>query len=540
MREPLLIPTAAFAAGILISRFASPDVWPLAGAILALAALAIASRKHAGIAASLVTAAMLAGGSLAERLHRPGPPPELDAAPGESLILSGCIVQPPVFTEDRERLTLELEPGALVNVSLSLREGEPPPRLQYGQRIELDARVRKPRNFQNPGAFDYVRYLARQRVYWTASARAGTPIQVLPGRCGSRFMAAIFSLRVAALERIERLYAGNAYATGMLEAILLGESSKLDKVWTEEFRRTGTYHALVISGLHVTVLAGVLLFLLRVCMIPEFPSLAIAALAAWIYAAVSGWSAPVIRAAGGFTLYLCCRYCYRRGRILNLVAAIALAYLIYDPGQLFEASFQLSFLAVAAIGAIAIPVIDATSGVYSRAPRKLDDHRRDARLPPKAAQFRIELRLLAETISLWTRIPERFLHPVLAIPVRFAIWACEMIVISAVVQLALALPLALYFHRVSVTGLSANLLIVPLMSAVVPIGFLAIFTGWTFVAWLAGSLLNAAARVAAWHIPWEPDRRIPDPPLWLAVALVAGLVALAIGIRARRWWVSRR
>ena len=51
----------------------------------------------------------------------------------------------------------------------------------------------------------------------------------------------------------------------MMQAMLIGESSQLQKIWTENFRRTGTFHALVISGAHVAVLAGVLLFLLRMC-----------------------------------------------------------------------------------------------------------------------------------------------------------------------------------------------------------------------------------------------------------------------------------
>ena len=54
-------------------------------------------------------------------------------------------------------------------------------------------------------------------------------------------------------------------------------TSKLEKIWTESFRRTGTFHALVISGVHVTVLAGVLLFLLRILMIPEIPALTLTA-----------------------------------------------------------------------------------------------------------------------------------------------------------------------------------------------------------------------------------------------------------------------
>ena len=201
----------------------------------------------------------------------------------------------------------------------------------------------------------------------------GSVARVLPGRCGSRLMAGIFALRVATLDRIERLYGGNHYSTGMMEAILIGESSKLEKVWTENFRRTGTFHALVISGVHVTVLAGVLLFLLRLCAVPEFTALTLTAGSAWLYALVSGLSAPVVRAAGGFTLYLIARFFFRKGRVMNLLAAIALVYLLWDPGQMFDASFQLSFLCVAAIGALATPLLEATSSPLARGLRSIGD-----------------------------------------------------------------------------------------------------------------------------------------------------------------------
>ena len=100
----------------------------------------------------------------------------------------------------------------------------------------------------------------------------------------------------------------------MMEAMLIGESSQLQKIWTENFRRTGTFHALVISGAHVAVLAGVLLFFLRICSLGEIPALALTAAAAWLHALVSGFSPPVARAAGGFTLYLVARFFFRQGR----------------------------------------------------------------------------------------------------------------------------------------------------------------------------------------------------------------------------------
>ncbi len=86
-------------------------------------------------------------------------------------------------------------------------------------------------------------------------------------------------MRTAALNRIDGLYEGNAYATGIMEATLIGESGKLEKIWTDHFRRTGTYHMLVIDGLHITVLAAFLLFLLRVSFVPELGALALAAAA---------------------------------------------------------------------------------------------------------------------------------------------------------------------------------------------------------------------------------------------------------------------
>lgn len=536
IQNPLLPPLLAFAAGIAVAKFVGFGVTEIA-AVTGLFALfaVLAARRSAWLLWTCWLLAWLAGGGLVDTLHKPGPPPRIDAGPDEIVLLDGCVVEPPVFFEDRDQFTLELAPGARAHVSLALGDGEKPPDLRYGQRIEIEAKVRRLRNFRNPGAFDYITYSARRDVYWSASMRRGSQVKFLPGRCGSRFFAAVFTLRSAALARIESLYPNDPYATGMMEATLIGESGKLQKIWTEDFRRTGTYHALVISGLHVSVLAGVLLFCLRLLFLPELPSLTVTALAAWLYTFVSGWNPPAIRAAAGFTLYLLARYFFRRTRLMNLLSVIGLIYLLYDPSQLFDASFQLSFLAVAAIGVLAIPLLDATSTPFARGLRDLSETGRDPRLPPGVAQFRIELRLLSETVSLWLRLPVRACLFTFGLISRAALYAWEMFVISAVIQIGLALPMAIYFHRISFSGLSANMIIVPLMSLVVPFGFAAIFTGWSWLARIAGFLLVASRQVAAWHVRWEPNWRVPDPPLWLSIAFVAALIGLSFAL-SRRWW----
>ena len=257
--------------------------------------------------------------------------------------------------------------------------------------------MRNPRNFGKPGAFDYQHFLSRQEIYWTASGAANT-VRVLPGRCGSRFQKAVMDLRAGALSRIERLYHASYYQTGMMQALLIGQSFQLQKVWTEDYRSTGTFHALVISGTHVAILAAFFLFLLRLCFVPESLALLITVATAWLYALVTGWQAPCTRSAAGLTLFMVGSYFYRRRRPLNLLAAVALGFLVVDPEQLFDASFQLTFLAVGFLGAFATPMIGATSGPLSRALGDLDDTGRDLHLPPRTAQFRIEMRLLVETL----------------------------------------------------------------------------------------------------------------------------------------------
>ena len=532
MRDPLILPAVAVAAGIFLSRaFAfttAESLWPIAAFLL----LALLQTRLRIVCLAL---ALLFLGIFAEAWRRPGDPPTIDAGSREIVLLDGCVVEPTVFSENREQFTLELDRDARARVSLNLRDNDVPQRLDYGQRVEIEARVRRPRNYDNPGSFDYAGWLARQKIFWTASMTSGSKAKILGGRCGSRFLAAVFALRVAALGRIEALYPNDAYATGMMEAILIGETSKLEKIWTDNFRRTGTFHALVISGVHVTVLAGVLLFLLRLCALPEIPALAITAFAAWVYALVSGFSAPVVRAAGGFSLYLAARFFFRRGRVLNLLAAVGLVYLLWDPGQLFDASFVLSFLCVAAIGALGTPLLEATTIPYGRAVREINDDSLDPHLEARAAQFRIELRLAAETLALWTRLPQRRAASALAWLCRFAFFAFEMAAISTVIQIGLSLPMAEYFHRASFTGLTANLLIVPLLNAVVPLGFIAVFSGWRWVAALAGVLLKLSARIAAWHAAREPNWRVPDPPAWLALAFIVALLAIAV-LAYRKLW----
>ena len=534
MKDPLVGPLAAIAAGILVSRyvpFHRSELLPVIAAFLLLAALSL-WRKARVLAGVSVCLGLLFSGILIDLVHAPGPAPELDVEGREIVILGGCVVEPPAISGERERFVLELEKHARAQVTLYTRENESLPDLHYGQHIELDARVRKPHNYGNPGAFDYARYLARKEIYWTASSAAHT-VRVLPGRCGSRFQQAIMDVRQAALNRMASLYHGDLYQTGMMQALLIGQNYQLQRIWTDIYRSTGTFHVIVISGTHLAILAAFFLFLLRVCFLPESVALLCTVLMCWLYTLVTGFQAPGVRSSAGLTLFLICGFFYRRRRPLNLLAAVAIGFLVLDPEQLFDASFQLTFLAVAFLGAFATPLIRATSGPLARGLADLQDAGRDLHLLPRIAQFRVEMRLLVETLRLLIRIPERLATIAITIPARTLFFFFDITITSAIAQFGLALPMVVYFHRVGFSGLSANALVVPLMGIALPVGFAAVVTGSAWIATAAAWLLELSRAVVTWHAAIEPNWRIPTPPVWLAVALSAATIATAL--TNRRW-----
>jgi competence protein ComEC len=569
VKDPLVVPVAGVALGILLARFAGFHAFELGAAGCAFLALGVLAHYRRSRVLAIVCWALMCvcTGALTILLHEPGPPPEIGAEAREIVIVSGCVVEPPAVSAGRERFLLELAPDARAQVTLYTRDGETLPMLGYGEIVEIDARIRKPRNFGNPGAFDYAGYLARRDIYWTASGAASS-VRRMPGRCGSAFQGFVMNLRATALDRIARLYGGaglslptspaerssprpaaqapadgqaqacltcgNDYAAAMMQAILFGQSYQLQRVWTEDYRSTGTFHALVISGTHVAILAAFFLFLLRLCFVPETAALAITAAATWLYALVSGWGAPCVRSAAGLTLFMIGRYFYRSRRPLNLLAAVALIFLLLDPEQLFEASFQLTFLAVAFLCVFAVPLIGATTGPLARGLRDLRDTGRDPHFPPRVAQFRVEMRLLADTLNASLRVPARAAEIAVSAPAHVAFFVFEIAVTSAVIQVGLALPMVAYFHRLGISGLSANTFVVPVLGVVVPLGFVAVFSGWVWVAKIAGALLAISQRVVAWHAGMEPNWRVPTPPLWLGLAVSAALIAAAM---ARGKWL---
>ena len=168
MRYPLLLSLFALISGIVLGRWLQfgivEAVWPaIAIGLLGIASQSIWLRRTCAVFA----VAFL--GTLTEAGHRQEPPPTIDAGVRETVLLAGCVVEPTQLAPNREQFTLELAAGARAHVAHYLEEDSIPFHLRYGQRVEVEARIRRPRVYRNPGAFDYPAYLARQNVFWTAA-----------------------------------------------------------------------------------------------------------------------------------------------------------------------------------------------------------------------------------------------------------------------------------------------------------------------------------------------------------------------------------
>jgi competence protein ComEC len=473
-------------------------------------------------------------GIAVEIAHRQTRTPKLNAGDGDIVILEGCVSNPPVFSPNREQFTLDLTPKAAARITVTLKPDDPPLALNYGQNVEMPAKIRAPRNFQNPDSFDYVQYLAAQHIYWTGSVSSAHAIKVLPGKCGSSAIAGLFALRTWALARLASLYPGDQHTVGLLQATLLGETSGVERRWTQDFRITGTYHALVISGQHISVLALTILLILRLLHLRKIPALCVATMASWLYAFISGFSSPVVRAAGGFTLFLIASYCFRRLRILNALSVVGIIYLVFDPEQLFDPSFQLSFLSAAAIAAFAIPLMERYTEPVRLSVKRFDQPGYDPRVSGRAAEWRVELRLLARTLQCWSGFSIAAARFIISRATILAAFIADTVLVSACVQFGLALPMVTYFHRLSITGLSANIVVIPLLSLVIPVGFASIATGWHLLANITRWLLQASEAVATWHVRFEPAWRIAAVPLVISLTFAGSLIVLGFAIRHRR------
>ncbi len=405
----------------------------------------------------------------------------------------------------------------------------------YGERLRVATRLFPPRNFRNPGAFDYRGFLADEGIVGLASAKPEN-IEVLPGFEGYRLKLWRARAYGSILNRIRLLWPVNQ--AGLIDALLIGENEFVGRQLLADFQRTGTYHVLVISGLKVGILAMFIFWTLRRMRIGNLAASVVAIVVTMGYALLTDVGVPVWRATLMLALYLVAKLLYRDRSVLNTIGAAAMGLLVADPSAMFGASYQLSFLCVLIIAAIGSPILDRTTRPLISALRNLESAGYDFALPPRLVQFRLDLRMIAERLRRF--VGKRLPAFAISCGGRFLLFGCEFLIISLVLQAGFALPMAYYFHRATLVSLPANVLAVPLTEAVMIGAMLAI--GFSYVSLTISKLpalvAGVAAQAMAGSVRWLgalriSDARIPTPGPLVAVLCTAVLM-LAMLLARRR------
>ncbi|USI71770.1 ComEC/Rec2 family competence protein [Sphingomonas morindae] len=519
---PLWLPVmllAGIAAWYALPGRAAWAAWCAAMAGLALGALGLGGASRAARALGLAALGLCAGCALiwhkAERMATP----RLDRPRVVRLVaeVRGVEALP---ARGGTRLTLAPRGDALPKrVRVMLADAPPAPgsaiapplTLAPGMVLALRARLVPPPPALAPGGYDFRATAwfaglgASGRVLDRPVRLAGVPSRGLEARLG----AARRALGARILARVP----GAAGAVAV--ALATGDTGAIAPDDAEAFRRSGLAHLLSVSGLHLSAMVGATIFAARrlLALLPwlalriAVPLLASAlgAVAGSLYTVLTGSAVPTLRALIAALLVLAGAALGREAITLRLVASGALLVLIAWPDQAAGPSFQLSFAAVLALVAL-----------YEAAPV-----RRHLAPRPEPAVRR------------WARA------------------GAGLLLAGLVVEAAL-MPIAIYhFHRAGFYGALANLVAIPLTSAVVmpaealalllePLGLAA--PAWWVVAQALALLLWLARRVALLPgaVALVPDMSrtafalIVAGGLWLALwrtrARVAGLVPLIAGL----------
>ena len=319
-RMPMLKILVFFAAGIALADRYELPLWFLAGAFVVTGVLALSLRSSAATAAMILTAGFAAAQFRAPRATVPR---------GVHTVYEVTVEG---FPADRGRY-------AVADASVAAWR-------DAGERIRCRGAVRPFRG----GAESYRRLMARRGYAGTLWIAERTLLERLPGRHAG--------LHRRAVERLSRLPM-SAGAAAVVEAMAAGERRGVTPELRTAYSRSGLSHLLAVSGLHtgiVFALVNLALWWLPLFRRGHLLKNLLAAVAVWLFVAAAGFPPSAVRAAAMCTVLQAALASASEYVGLNALAAAGFGMLVWNPSWLGDISFQLSFVAVAAILAWGVPL----------------------------------------------------------------------------------------------------------------------------------------------------------------------------------------
>jgi len=487
-----------FTAGMLwLQNAATLPAWPVlllcgaaALALLLLPRYRVAARCVSGMLLGYTWAALMAHSALAPALS--------PADEGRDLDIVGIVDSLPAGSAQGTRFNFRVEQtlteGARVPPRIALSwyagaDGIPAADIQPGQRWRLAVRLQRPHGNANPGGFDYEAWLLEQGVRATGYVRGARGAN----RCLDAFVpganAVIERSRAFLRARILGALAGREYA-GVIVALVIGDQRGIEQSDWQVFNRTGIGHLVSISGLHITMIAGLAAlgasalwrrsFFTDAQLPLRLPAQKVAALAgalaALLYVLLAGFGVPAQRTLYMLSVVALALWTGRLASVSHVLCAALGLVLVLDPWAVLWPGFWLSFGAVAMI-------LFAGSGRLGAPPAGL----RGALLLAGRTQWAVTLGLVPLTLLLFGQV-------------------------SLVSPLANAVAIPLVSFVVTPLALAGSLLPDPLCGWLLAAAHAAIEA----LAWLLRHMARMPA--AVWHAP------APQP--WIFLFALGGTLWL--------------
>ncbi len=334
----MLFPVIAFVLGtVLIARV--PVLLPLDAGLISVPLLIYGLKTRLVLPCSFLLGAGWGFCALqVEIQHREDIARLMDGAGEQGVVVRGVVTDLPLVSEHSVRFHLRLIDS---NRRVRVYWYQPGVNLVPGQIWRLSVRLREPTGAVNFDTFDYEKWLFAKRIHGLGYVLPDNE-QVLIG-----YRAGVDTLRHRIRQKLQGVVPPNALPTFL--ALALGDTSLLRPEEWSILNRTGTTHLLIVSGLHVGLIASLTYLVCRVLGLGLAWTIGIAISTTAVYALLAGWGLPVQRALVMTVVYLSSGLLVRHISLLSRLSLAALFVVILDPVASLSAGFWLSFGVVAAL-----------------------------------------------------------------------------------------------------------------------------------------------------------------------------------------------
>ena len=395
---------------------------------------------------------------------------------------------------------------------LRVRVRRPSRSIVRGEQLEMLGMLSRYRGPQNPGEFDWRRYNRFQDRLCRLTVDNGQVLRPLKQTTvpSSPGLITRFRQHFSAVLSNENF---SDQSSSLLKAMVLGERDATFGRLNEAFQKTGLFHFLCVSGLHLGILAGFVWFVGLIVGLPRRASALLVMATIILYALLVPARAPVIRASIVICLLCLAEISGRKARGLHTLALAALMILLWRPAEIFNIGFQLSFIIVAALITLA----------------------------PRITR----LLLRGQTVT-WVTDPGTHPRPIVKQVRRWPwFWFIKLFSICLIAWFAAAPLVVYYFGLFNPWTPVYSTLMAPLAVATIVSGYVTVVLGSAFPL-LANSLQNISLSLAdlffraATALAKIPGiiQQLPAPPVMLMVAFYALLILVAVRPRLQRRYGS--